>query len=164
MHLEALDYVRRFASAEPLSVLDIGGRDNNGSPRGLFPNADYTVLDLEPGADVDIVADAASWTPHREYDLIVSTELFEHTPAWPQILATAFVACRSGGRLVATMAGPNRPAHGQHGAAGLEPGEFYANIDPDSLRETLHAAGWREIQVDEQLSPSDVRCTAVKPQ
>ncbi len=163
MHPEAMLWVGRFATAEPLRVLDLGGRDNNGSPRSLFPNAAYTVLDLEAGVDVNIVADAASWTPDQDYDLVISTELFEHTPVWPAILATAFAACRSGGRLVATMAGPGRPAHGQHGAAGPAPGEFYANVDPVELWTVLAEVGWRDIQVDVQPSPADVRCSAVKP-
>jgi SAM-dependent methyltransferase len=162
VHPEALDWVRRHATDEPVTVLDLGGRDNNGSPRQLFPAAEYRVLDLADGPDVDLVADAATWTPDREYDVVVCTEVFEHAPDWPAIVATAYKACRPGGRLVATMAGPGRPAHGAWGAGAPAPGEHYANIDPDVLRRVLEEAGWREVLIDQQRSPADVRAVATQ--
>jgi hypothetical protein len=63
-----------------LSVLDIGGRDVNGSPRHLFSEqvTDYTVLDIRPGDGVDIVADAATWDPDGQaWDVIICAETFE---------------------------------------------------------------------------------------
>ena len=162
MHPEALDWVRRHATDEPVTVLDLGGRDNNGSPRGLFPAAEYRVLDLTDGPDVDVVADAAAWTPDREYDVVVCTEVFEHTAAWPAICRTAFAALRPGGRFVATMAGPGRPAHGAWGEPAPGPGEHYANVDPDALRAALADAGFAEITVDVQSSPADVRAVATR--
>lgn len=163
MHPEAREWVSRYASADPISVLDIGGRDINGTSRDLFAAAEYTVLDIAAGPGVDIVADAATWTPDREYDLVLCTEVFEHTPSWPQICATAHKACRPGGRVVLTMAGPGRPEHSAvDGGWTLHPGEHYANIHPHDLLQALEAAGWRDIIVDRQDSPADVRATAVK--
>jgi len=166
VHVEAYSWAIRFATDAPVSVLDIGGRNVNGSPRGLFPNATvYTVVDIAPGPGVDFVADAATWTPDREYDVVVSTETFEHTYSWPEICITAFKACRPGGMFIATMAGPGRAPHsGIDGGPFLHDGEEYANVDPGHLHEVLKITGWRDIIVDQQLSPAscDVRCSAIR--
>jgi hypothetical protein len=164
VHSEAFQWVEQYATGEPVTVLDIGGRDINGSVRSLFPGATaYTVLDILPGDNVDVEADAATWQPDCEYDVIVSCETFEHTAVWPAICATAYLACKPGGMLVATMAGPDRPAHSAYdGSWTLHPDEFYANIDPDELREVLAKCGWEDIVIDQQTSPSDVRTVARK--
>src|SRR5690348_12418414 len=111
VHSAVMDYVSRFASEETIEVLDIGGRSVNGTARAAFPHAACTVLDIRSGDDVDIVADAAAWEPEREWDLVLCTEVFEHTPDYPAICATALKACRPGGRFVVTCAAPGRPPH-----------------------------------------------------
>lgn len=163
MHEQALAWVAEHASTEPITVLDIGGRNINGTVRGLYPNADFTALDVAAGEGVDIVADAATWTPDREYDVVVSTECFEHCRDWPQIIHTAYKALKPGGRFVATMAGPGRPEHsGVDGGSNLYPGEWYQNVGPGELLDALKAAGFIDITVDRQGSPADVRCVATK--
>jgi SAM-dependent methyltransferase len=159
-----MEWVAAHATTEPVTVLDIGGRDINGSPRDLFPNAaEYTVLDIAASGNVDIVADAATWTPDREYDVIVCTEVLEHTPDWVSILNTAHKACRDGGRLIVTCAGPGRPEHsGIDGRARLQAGEWYQNIDPERLRDALEAIGWQQVTAEFRRSPNDTRATAVK--
>jgi SAM-dependent methyltransferase len=162
MHAEAFSYVERFATDEPISVLDIGGRNVNGTVRDLFPNADYTALDILPGDGVDIVANAAEWTPDRAYDLIVCTEVFEHTPEWPKILEVAAAACRPGGRIVLTMAGPGRPEHSAIDGGPRRPDEHYGNVDPVDLEWGLQATGWSGIEVEYRTSPADTRGTATR--
>ncbi len=165
MHSEAYAWVAAHATDEPVAVLDLGGRNINGSVRPLFPAATvYRVLDIADGPNVDVVADAATWTPDREYDVTVACELFEHTAVWLDICLTAFKALRSGGQFIATMAGPGRPVHsGVDGGAWLFPGEHYGNVEPDRLRAELEAAGFVGVVVDQQPSPADVRAVARKP-
>jgi SAM-dependent methyltransferase len=165
MHAEAMAWVARFATDDPVSVLDLGGRDINGTPRDLFPGAtSYTVLDVQMAEGVDIAADAATWDPNgRRWDLVLATELFEHTDQWPQICATAFRALWPGGRFIVTTAAPGRPPHSGIDGGPLHFGEYYANIDPGQLREILTDAGFTEIEVDVQSSPADVRAVATKP-
>lgn len=159
VHLQAYQWVSRYAADEPVRVLDIGGRNINGTCRPLFPNADYTVLDLAPGPDVDIVADAADWTPDREYDLVLCVEVFEHAGSWPAICWTARRATQAGGRLVLTMAGPGRAPHSAVDGGPLRAGEHYRNVEPEELAEILQH-GWTDVVID-QLG-ADVRATAVK--
>lgn len=164
MHTEAYAWVQQHATTEPVTVLDIGGRNINGSVKDLFPNAtSYTAMDIREGDGVDVVADAATWTPDREYQVVVCTEVFEHTDSWPDICATAFKACAPGGRFIATMAGPGRPEHSAvDGGWRLHPGEYYGNVDPDRLRSVLEDCGWRDVVVDQQHSPADVRAAATR--
>jgi SAM-dependent methyltransferase len=166
MHVEAMLWVAEHATTDPVTVLDIGGRNVNGTPRPLFPNAvAYTVLDVRPGPGVDIVADAATWNPHgRRWDVVVCCEVFEHTGSWPQILQTAYRALRPGGRLIVTTASPERAVHsGVDGGPLLHPGEEYAGIDPVQLRLTLEEAGFAGIVVDVLAASADVRAVASRP-
>jgi SAM-dependent methyltransferase len=179
VHDAALEWIRQQARPVirrqlqlglPFTILDIGGRDINGSPRGLFPEsvvAAYTVLDALPGEkpeDVDIIADAAEWNPDgRRWDLIICAEVLEHTASWRAICRTAYAACAPGGRLIVTTAAPGRPPHSAvDGAFRLLPGEHYANIRPAELERVLAEAGWSGVVVDVQPSPADVRAVAVK--
>ena len=147
---------------ETLAVLEVGGRQINGGVRDLYPNANpYVSLDIAEGPGVDIVADATTWTPDRLYDLIVCTEVFEHTPHWAAILRMMAAACRPGGRLVLTMAGPNRSPHGG-GGGPWEAGEYYANVEPSDLDFMLHATGWTDVTVDYLHPPGDTRATATR--
>lgn len=166
MHPEAYQWVAEHATTGPVAVLDLGGRDINGTPRALFPGATlYRTVDIAPGPAVDIVADAATWVPDREYDVAVSTECFEHTGSWPRIVLTALAALRPGGLFIATMAGPGRGVHsGVDGGGTLHPGEHYANVDPATLLAVLTDAGFTGVTVDVRPSPADVRCVATKPE
>jgi SAM-dependent methyltransferase len=165
MHEQAMEWIAKYATTDPVSVLDLGGRDINGSPRELWPNAtSYTVLDVTPGPNVDIVADAATWQPGgRRWDVAVAAELFEHTDQWPAICQTAWRALRPGGRFIVTTAAPGRPPHSGVDGNALKFGEYYANVHPDRLCEALEWAGFAEVVVDMQPSPADVRAVATKP-
>ena len=160
-----MQWIAKYATTGPVSVLDLGGRDINGSPEPLFPASAYTVLDLRDGPGVDITADAATWDPDgRVWDVVICAETFEHTANWRAIVRTAWKACKPGGRFIVTTAAPGRPPHSAvDGEFRLLPGEHYANIRPAELALALTAAGWADVLVDVQAFPCDVRATAVKP-
>lgn len=164
MHEAVLSWIGQFRTTEDLAVFDIGGRDLNGSPRMMFPNANpYHVLDLRPGPNVDIVADAATWRGNEgSYDLVICTEVFEHMPGWALILETARFALRPGGWLLFTCAGPGRPTHsGIEAVPGLLDGEWYANVSPQEIAKVLDQQGW--IEVETHLLGTDTQGKAVKP-
>lgn len=168
MHEQVLGWVGQFRTDEDLAVLDIGGRDLNGSTRHLFPNAKpYHVLDVLPGPNVDFVADAGTWDFRSAgvgpYDLVVTTETFEHAKGWRDIIATAFAVLRPGGWLIFTCAGPGRPAHSGIAAVWeLAPGEYYGNVSPQEIAEELRKQGWTEIET--HLRGTDTQGKAVKPE
>jgi SAM-dependent methyltransferase len=164
VHAEAFAWVEQYRTDAPVAVLDIGGRNINGTPRPLFPNATvYTVLDIAPGDGVDIVADAAKWEPDRSYDVVVCCEVFEHTDVWPAILRTAYCALKRGGVFITTMAGPGREVHSAvDGGPVLYDGEHYANVEAADLEAELKAAGFRDVVVHEQTTSCDVRAVAYR--
>ena len=165
MHNEAMQWIAAHATDDAVTVLDLGGRDVNGNPRHLFPNAtDYTVVDILPGDGVDIVADAATLqTDGRQWDIVLSAETFEHTASWPAICRTAFKALSPGGTFIVTTAGPGRPPHSAiDGLFRLLPGEHYANVPARELERVLRETGFKDIVVDSQPSPADTRAVATR--
>ncbi|MBO4335973.1 MAG: class I SAM-dependent methyltransferase [Desulfovibrio sp.] len=69
--------------SHPISVLDVGSCDVNGSYKPLFPKPQfsYVGLDMAAGKNVDIVPRMPySWTEIRDdsYDVIISGQCFEH--------------------------------------------------------------------------------------
>lgn len=67
-------------------VLDVGGKNVNGSLRYFFENLGmkYICLDIEPDESVDIVVKPGNRLPFDNccIDLIVSTSCFEHDPCF----------------------------------------------------------------------------------
>jgi SAM-dependent methyltransferase len=159
MHEAAMQYVSAVVDEFGIGgdVLDLGGRDINGTPRHLFSGA-YVVVDAQPAPNVDVVADARTLQLDDRFDVVVSTELLEHTDGGAEIVATAHGHLRDGGWFVATMAGPGRPAHSATGAATIPDGEWYRNVEPDELNEWLASAGFSSWSVS--VLGDDVRCWA----
>lgn len=146
MHDQVLDFCRRHANAGPGTGVELGGRDVNGNARGLWPNVDWTVVDITVGPGVDIAADARTWVPDREYDVALCTEVLEHVEDWQLIVNTAAKALRVGGYLVVTCAGPGRAPHSGREATGLQPDEYYRNIDPNELHDALRLSGMEPVE------------------
>lgn len=160
MHDAVMDWASRCVAqfdCADRSVLDLGGRDVNGTTRCLFSGR-YVTVDIAPHPSVDVVADAATLDLDETFDVVVSTECFEHTPSGAAICATAFRHLNDDGLFIATMAGPGRAPHGADGAPSPPPGEWYRNVEPDELAVWLRDAGFVVWQVD-QAGP-DVRCWA----
>lgn len=59
-------------------VLDIGSLDINGNNRYLFTNYTYFGLDIGPGKNVDLVCRGHEYKTDKRYDIVISTECFEH--------------------------------------------------------------------------------------
>src|SRR5688572_22174974 len=102
MHFEARSFVESVARQipPPGSALDVGGRDVNGHVRNAFTGYRWLVLDLVEGPGVDVVADFADWQTDQRFDLILCTEVLEHTPRWQEICARAFQLLKPGGWFV----------------------------------------------------------------
>ena len=164
MHDAAYRWVTQFGTGKPLELLDIGGRFINGSACDHFPGAFITALDIEPGPGVAVVADAATWTPpDSRWDVVLCTEVFEHTPHGQAIVATAAAALRPGGRLIVTCAGPGRLPHSGRDGGALRPGEYYGNVPASDLVQWLDAAGFVDVTVEYAAEPRDTYGTGIKP-
>jgi hypothetical protein len=155
MHTEAAQWIGRVRSWDPVDVLELGSRNVNGSPRSLFPCARYWGIDIEPGAGVDEVADAATWRSDRRYDVVICAEVAEHTPLWRDILVTARHHLSDRGVFVFTAAGPGREPHSAVDGGPIVGEEHYRNIAPADLDRAFEAAGFNEWTVD--VAGKDVR-------
>ena len=163
MHQAVRQWVAQCVQERPYPrVLELGGRDVNGGVRDLVPHEEWHSVDIANGPGVDTVADASLVSIGvGTWDLVVSTEVFEHTPLGREITANAFRHLRHGGAFVATMAGPGRGPHGASGEPSPPPGEHYANVEPEELLSWLIDAGFVDCEVEQQ--GADVRCWGVKP-
>lgn len=118
MHEAIRNYVRREIEAitlfhkTPLSVLEFGGRDVNGNIRDLLPPmASYLCVDILPGPNVDIVADASTWETIDRFNLILCLGTIEHTPKAREICANAYRLLATGGAFLLSTVGPTFPYH-----------------------------------------------------
>lgn len=165
MHDAAWAYVADIVARHNLDggdILDLGGRDVNGTTRPLFPRANvYIVVDIEPHPSVDYVCDAGDLDLQDRFDVVVSTECLEHTKRAPDIVRTAWRHLRDGGTFVATMAGVGREPHSASGHSTVGD-EYYHNVTSDELGEWLEAAGFEDWTVD--VAGTDIRCIAVRGQ
>ena len=117
MHKSSYEHMQDLVSRHlhpqlPLSVMDIGSYDVNGSYRTLFgnPNWRYTGIDLEAGPGVDVVLKSPYRLPFPSgsFDLVISGQAFEHVEyfwmSWLEMLRVL----KPGGRifLIAPSRGP----------------------------------------------------------
>src|SRR5215207_10529132 len=138
MHDAARSYIlsqtvgKRFAK-----VVEVGGRNINGSLRDAINADEYISIDLEDGPDVDVVGDCRDWEPPWPASLVLCAEVLEHAPDPRGVVDACIRFLRPGGRLVLTCAGPGRAPHSGHDGMAIQEGEHYANIDPDDLAKWL---------------------------
>jgi hypothetical protein len=140
MHPEAYAYVAdqcRLFVQPSMSVVEIGGRNINGTIRPLFTTEQYTAVDIAEGPGVDVIADGAEWQPAEPVHCVVCSEVLEHTPRVKDIINNAARMLRPQGRLIVTCAGPRRSPHSAVDGRELQPGEFYENISPDRVLQIL---------------------------
>jgi len=137
VHIQARTFVANTVDAlkvQPSRVIEIGGRNINGTIRDLFMGAErYVAIDLEAGAGVDVVADWLEFAPAFVPDCIVCCEVLEHAPRAEAIVNKALRALAPGGVFIVTAAGPGRMPHSAKDGGTLRDGEHYENIEPHLL-------------------------------
>ena len=128
-------------------VLDIGSLDINGNNQYLFDDCQYIGVDLAIGRNVDIVTEGHNLSlPANTFDLIVSTECFEHDRFYGHTLKNIVRLLKPGGMLLFTCATTGRPEHGtlrttsQDAPFLAQFGEwanYYKNLDESDIRKVL---------------------------
>lgn len=169
MHDAAYQWVAKIAQARSVqqdgrlrTAIELGAYNVNGSVRDLFPTVEqWTGVDLRPGPSVDVVAPAEQYQPADPVDLVVCTEVLEHTPNWRQIIQNAWLMLRPRGVLIVTAAGTGRTPHGCNG--GAVGAEYYGNISTDDLWNALLGAGFDGVTYDTTSGAADVYAVAFVP-
>jgi len=116
-HQEQKDWCELVKAAHPeyfigTRVLDIGSLDINGNNRYLFDNCDYTGIDIGQGPNVDVVCSGHLYQSEDKFDVVISTECFEHDKFYAETLRNAYSLLKKGGLLLFSCAAPGRPEHG----------------------------------------------------
>jgi hypothetical protein len=141
-------------------VLDIGGRDINGTCVDLFaPECRWEVVDLTAAPNVTWVGDILDYYPDRLFDVVLHLEVAEHAAEWPDHLRVARDCVVNGGVLIFTAAGPERAPHSAVDGGPLREGEHYAAVDPGVLSGVLRQLfGWSSVHMT--TNGADVRAVA----
>jgi hypothetical protein len=161
MHEAAMTFVRTTLeriTIPPGPVLEIGGRNINGTVRPLFDDiGPYASIDLRDGPGVDLVADVCDIHPTRTaqtlfqrptVSCVVCCEVLEHAIDGQGICQWAYRVLAPGGVFLVTAANPDRAAHSGIDGGAVRPGEHYRGVSAAQLRAWLHAFTRREIVIN----------------
>jgi SAM-dependent methyltransferase len=111
-----MEYVTSEVEARGLAdlrTLEIGSYDFNGSVRPLF-TGEYIGVDHQAGKGVDEVMSASALDfPDASFDVVVSTSMLEHDPAFWQTLPEVGRVLKPGGFLILTTVRENFPVHNE---------------------------------------------------
>jgi SAM-dependent methyltransferase len=130
-------------------VLDVGSGDINGNNQFLFHNCDYTGNDVIDAPNVTIVSKTKDLPfSGNSFDVIVSTECFEHDPEYKESFLKIYEMLKEDGLFFFTCASTDRPEHGtrrsepesSYGTIGnLEDmSDYYKNLTETDLNEVLN--------------------------
>lgn len=96
-----------------VDVLDVGSLDINGNNRYLFDLPyTYTGVDIGEGKNVDVVSRGHLFKPEKQYDVVISTECFEHDQHWKDTILNCISLTKTGGIFLFTCATTGRQEHG----------------------------------------------------
>lgn len=146
MHDAVRQWVAEALPKDAVEVLEIGSLDINGGITDLLPEGSlYFGIDMQEGPGVNLVADGAHYTHTAPVDVVVCLEVFEHTDAWPEIVANARANLLEHGVFIGTAAAPGRPPHSARRESVPDPDEHYENIHAASLAHQLdlHFSDWQ---------------------
>ncbi len=134
MHQQVKDYLNFIKINYPnifenKKVLDVGSGDINGNNRYLFKNCEYNGNDVCKAPNVTIVSKTKDLPFEDEsFDLIISTECFEHDVEYKESLKKIYKMLKKGGIFIFTCASYGRP---EHGTRRTTPHESYGTISND---------------------------------
>lgn len=98
-------------------VLDIGSLDINGNNKGLFENCEYIGLDVTKGKNVDVVFVAHKYNSDVLFDVVLSTNAFEHDMYFKLTLKKMVKLLKPGGLMF--FCGSS--SHKEHGTTRTSP-------------------------------------------
>ena len=117
-HPEQANFCRSVKKRYPnkfkdCSVVDIGSLDINGNNRFLFEgNYEYIGVDVGEGKNVDVVSKGHEYKPGRLFDIVISTECFEHDQHWRETIQNCIDLLKPQGLFLFTCATTGRHEHG----------------------------------------------------
>jgi SAM-dependent methyltransferase len=124
------------------NVLDIGSLDINGNNRYLFEQCNYTGIDIGEGKNVDVVCSGHLFESDDLFDVVISTECFEHDEHWELTLKNVINnLLKDGGMFLFSCAAPGRPEHGTKRTSPKDSpftNDYYRNLSESDIRSVLN--------------------------
>lgn len=126
-------------------VLDIGSLDVNGNNRYLFDDYTYTGIDIGIGNNVDIVCKGHEYETNERFDVVISTECFEHDKHYAETIKNGIRLLKSGGLFLFTCASTGRTEHGTHRCDPASSphscvlfDDYYKNLTEEDIRNAIN--------------------------
>lgn len=172
MHPEQCFFVDVVKTAFPeyfigTRVLDIGSLDINGNNRQFFTNCDYTGIDIGAGKNVDVVSRGHQYIADEPFDVVISTECFEHDEFWRETFrAVIHRHLKAGGLFVFTCATTGRPEHGTRRTSPADApfvGDYYRNLtEQDFTSLYTFDTIFKAYNFQTRVSPADLYFWGIK--
>jgi len=150
-------------------VLDVGSLDINGSNKDLFNNCNYIGIDVGEGKNVDVVCKAHEYKA-EPFDVIISTECFEHDMHIDKTLSNIMSLLKSGGLFLFTCATTGRLPHGCSQRSPWDSPltmelpdwnhEYYRNLTEEDIRSMIDMSQFSEFKFD--VNGLDLRFYGIK--
>lgn len=152
-HAQQQDFCKRVKEKYPeyflnKNVLDVGSLDINGNNRYLFDNCSYLGIDVGSGNNVDVVSLAHEFnSPDNYYDVVISTECFEHDMYYEKSIKNIIRMLKPGGMFLFTCASDGRPEHGTNKTKPEDApllsaydnwGDYYKNLNEQDIRSIVN--------------------------
>jgi SAM-dependent methyltransferase len=137
-------YPERFKGC---SVLDIGSLDINGNNHYLFEDYTYIGVDVGDGRNVDVVSKGHEYKSEKLFDIVISSECFEHDMYYPETILNCISLTKPGGLFTFTCASEGRPEHGTNRTKPQDApllklyedwGNYYKNLTENDVREIFN--------------------------
>jgi hypothetical protein len=129
------------------SVLDIGSLDINGNNRYLFRDYTYIGVDVGHGRNVDVVCKGHEYKSDEQFDIVISSECFEHDMYYNLTIMNGIELTKPGGLFTFTCASLGRPEHGTNKTKPEDApllskyedwGDYYKNLTEEDIREVFN--------------------------
>jgi len=119
-HKSCIEFGKRVLVREEIEgkrVIEVGSLNINGSLREIImefnPN-NYTGIDIMSGPGVDVICKAENMVEYfgeNNFDLVISTELLEHTENWRNVVSNIKNVCKPNGIIFITTRSKGFPVH-----------------------------------------------------
>ena len=183
MHEQAKNFLTWVKTSLPFlfkdyaTVLDVGSGDINGNNRILFSDScTYWGNDVAPGANVSIVSKTSALPFAADFfDIIVSSECFEHDPEYELSLKKIYNMLKPGGLFLFTCASIGRPEHGTVRTTPMDSfatiasvpvwSTYYKNLEKSDVEAVWQSisAEWSQSQYYYNAFTKDIYFWGIKP-
>lgn len=144
-HQEQQDFLKSVKNRFPdkfrgVRVLDIGSLDINGNNRFIFQDYEYIGIDLGHGNNVDQICKGHEFKDEEGFEVVISTECFEHDEHWRETVRNAVALTKPNGMFIFSCATTGRAEHGtsrSHPSNSPFTTDYYMNLTEADIRSAV---------------------------